>query len=117
MNAVSHVLQYFKGTHCYQLTYGQNDCAELIRYSDMDQAVDTDDHRSTNGYCYTLIGACIAWQTCKRRTVALSSTEAKYMALTETAKHGQWAIQLLQQLDFEVSTIELYSDSLVSGKS
>ena len=34
------------------------------------------------------------------------------MALTETAKHGQWAIQLLQQLDFEVDTIELYSGSL-----
>ena len=34
------------------------------------------------------------------------------MALTETAKHGQWAIQLLQQLDFEVDTIELNSNSL-----
>ena len=38
--------------------------------------------------------------------------EAEYMALTETAKHGQWVIQLLQQLDFKVGTIELYSDSL-----
>ena len=112
MNAASHVLRYLKGTHHYQLTYGQNDCAKLIGYSDSDWAADTDDLRSTTGYCYTLTGACVAWQTRKQRTVALSSTEAEYMALTETAKHGQWAIQLLQQLDFEVDTIELYSDSL-----
>ena len=112
MNAASHILRYLKGTHHYQLTYGQKDCTELIGYSDSDWAADMDDRRSTTGYCYTLTGACVAWQTRKQRTVALSSTEAKYMALTETAKHGQWAIQLLQQLDFEVDTIELYSDSL-----
>ena len=57
-------------------------------------------------------GACVAWQTRKQRTVALSLTEAEYIALTKTAKHSQWAIQLLQQLDFEVDTIELYSNSL-----
>ena len=112
MNAASHILQYLKGTHHYQLNSGWNDCAKLIGYSDLDWAADTDDCRSTTGYCYTLTGACIAWQTCKQCTVALSSMEAEYMALTRTAKHGQWAIQLLQQLNFEVSTIRLYSNSL-----
>ena len=112
MNATSHVLQYLKGTHHYQLTYRQNDCAELIGYSDSDWAADTDDCRSTTRYCYTLTGACITWQTHKQCTVVLSSTEAEYMALTETAKHSQWVIQLLQQLNFKVSTIKLYSNSL-----
>ena len=112
MNTASHVLQYLKGTHHYQLSYGQNDCAELIAYSDSDWAADMDDRRSTTRYCYTLTGACIAWQTRKQHTVALSLTEAEYMALTKTAKHSQWAIQLLQQLDFEVDTIKLYSNSL-----
>ena len=112
MNTALHVLWYLKDTHHYQLTYGRNDCTVLIGYSNSDWAVDMDDRRSTTGYCYTLAGACIAWQKRKQRTATLSLTEAEYMALTETTKHGQWAIQLLQQLDFEVDTIELYSDSL-----
>ena len=51
--------------------------------------------------------------TRKQRTVALSSTEAEYMALTACAKHAKWTISLLQQLDFDVDLpLEIFSDSL-----
>ena len=108
MNSASHVLWYLRGTHCYQLTYGQN---RMIVPNLLVTAT------QTGPLIQTIAGplpdtASVAWQTRKQRIVALSSTEAEYMALTETAKHGQWVIQLLQQLNFKVGTIKLYSDSL-----
>lgn len=112
LNSAMHVLRYLKHTQHYALLFGKNDCEELIGFTDSDWAADTDDRRSTTGYCYTFTGGCVAWQTRKQRTVALSSTEAEYMALTECAKHGQWTTQLLEQLDFDVDPIPLFTDSL-----
>ena len=34
------------------------------------------------------------------------------MALTTCAKHGKWTISLLQQLDYEVNSLALFTDSL-----
>jgi len=65
------------------------------------------------GYTFILSGGPIAWATQKQRTIALSSTEAEYMALTECTKHAEWTVSLLQQLDFEVDLpIDIYCDSL-----
>jgi len=38
--------------------------------------------------------------------------EAEYMALTECAKHGKWTMFLLQQLDFKIDSLMLFTDSL-----
>ena len=79
-----------------------NDSTELIGYSDSDWAGDRNDRRSTTGYTFILSGGAIAWATQKQRTVALSSTKVEYMALTETSKHAQWTVLLLQQLSFDL---------------
>ena len=110
--AAQHVLQYLSGTRCRKLVYGTNDSTELIGYSDSDWAGDRDDRRSTTGYTFILSGGAIAWATQKQRTIALSSTEAEYMALTETAKHAQWTVSLLQQLSFNLDLpIDVFTDS------
>ena len=110
--AAQHVLQYLSATRCRKLVYGKNDSTELIGYSDSDWAGDRDDRRSTTGYTFILSGGAIAWATQKQRTVALSSTEAEYMALTETAKHAQWTVSLLQQLSFDLDLpIDMFTDS------
>lgn len=110
--AAQHVLQYLSNTRHHKLTYGRNDSTELIAYSDSDWAGDRDDRRSTTGYTFILSGSSIAWATQKQRTIALSSTEAEYMALTECSKHAQWTISLLKQLSFEVDLpIDIFCDS------
>ena len=100
--AVQHVLQYLATTKDHKLTYGVNDSTELVGYSDSDWAGYWDDRHSTTGYVFILGGGGVAWATQKQRTIALSSTEAEYIALTECAKHAQRTISLLQQLSFEV---------------
>ena len=94
------------------LTYGSNDSTKLVGYSDSDWASDTDNRCSTTGYTFVLAGGAVAWATQKQRTPALSSTEAEYMALCECAKHTQWTLSLLKQLDFTVDLpLEIFCDS------
>ena len=90
--AAQHVLRYLSTTEDYKLTYGNTDSTELVGYSDSNWAEDTDDRRSTSGYIFILSGGAIAWATQKQCTVALSSTEPEYIALTECVKHAQWTI-------------------------
>jgi len=45
------------------------------------------DRRFYTGYVITLSGGPISWKLQKKRTVALSSTEAEYIAIAE-AKDG-----------------------------
>ena len=109
--AAQHVLQYLSSTRHHRLVYGVNDSTELIGYSDSDWAGDRSDRRSTTGYAFILSGSSIAWTTQKQRTVALSTTEAEYMALCECSKHTQWTISLLQQLSFEIDLpVDIYCD-------
>jgi hypothetical protein len=113
LHAAQHVMCYLATTRGYQLTYGLNDATELVGYCDSDWAADPDTRRSTTGYTFILSGGSVAWATQKQRTVALSSTEAEYMALTECVKHAEWTISLLDQLNFEIDLpLEIYSDSL-----
>lgn len=43
-------------------------------------------------------GGCISWRSKKQRTVALSSTEAECMALTEAAQEAIWLKAFLCEL-------------------
>ena len=56
-----------------------------------------DDRKSTTGFVFDF-GGPISWQSKKQPTVALSSTEAEYMALTQAAKEAIWLQGLLSEL-------------------
>ncbi len=62
----------------------------LVGFVDFDFAGDRDRRRSLTGYLFT-IGACaVSWKATLQPTVALSSTEAEYMAATEAIKEAIW---------------------------
>lgn len=112
MAAAIRVLQYLKATRHFRLMYSGSGDSELIGYSDSDWASDPDTRRSTTGYTFQINGGTIAWATQKQRTVALSSTEAEYMALTDCTKHASWTIQILDNLHFNLDLpISIYADS------
>jgi hypothetical protein len=105
-------LQYLKATHRLRLVYNGYRGTEFCGFSDSDWASDPNSRCSTTGYIFQINGGTIAWATQKQRTIALSSTEAEYMALAECSKHAIWSIQLLQNLKIKLDLpITIYDDS------
>jgi hypothetical protein len=70
----------------------------LISYADSDWASNVNDHKSTSGYVVKLASAVVSWSSKKQTTIALSSTEAKYIAGAHAAKEAVWLRQLLSEL-------------------
>ena len=86
--AAKHVLRYLKGSINYGICFTKpNAELQVLAYSDSDWASCLEDRRSTTGYCCTLNekGPMISWKSKKQPTVALSSCEAEYVALANTA--------------------------------
>lgn len=57
-------------------------------YADADWGNCGLDSRSYTGYTFIMSGGAVSWESRKQQTVALSSTEAEYMVLTEATKQG-----------------------------
>ena len=60
----------------------------VVGYCDSDYAGDLDKHRSTTGYVFTLEKAPVSWKSTLQSIVALSTTEAEYMEITEAVKEA-----------------------------
>ena len=62
---------------------GEGKNVELVGYADADWASDVDTRRSTTGYVFMLGGCTVSWRSRRQPSVALSTTEAEYMATCE----------------------------------
>lgn len=97
---VKRVLRYLIGTKSYKLALGKNTGTHrLIGYADADWAQDQTDRKSNTGYLFQLYGGTITWASRKQTCIALSSTEAEYVSLTEACQEAKWIHSLLQDLD------------------
>ena len=84
-----------------------------VSYSDADWAGDINTRQSTTGYVVMLNHGAIAWRSRRQVTVALSTMEAEYMAITEAAKELKSMRQFLAELgcDDHRSATVLKSDN------
>ena len=92
--AAKRILRYLRGTINMALVLGGFEC-KLQGLSDADWAGDVNDRKSTTGFVFTLGAGAISWKSRKQTTVALSTTEAEYMACADAAKEGLYLIELL----------------------
>ena len=60
----------------------------VLDYVDSDYAGDFDKQRSITGYLFTMAGEPVCWRSTLQSTVALSTTEAEYMTVTEAFKEA-----------------------------
>ena len=82
----------------------------LTGYSDADWGGDPDSRRSTSGYVFTMQKAAIAWNVKKQPTVALSSCEAEYMALSRSIQEAMWWSNLRSEFT-EVGPVPIFCDN------
>ena len=100
--AAKRVLRYLKGTRSYRLHYGGNSRhLPLSGLSDADWAGDRKDRASVSGFVWSLGGGPISWSAKKQNCIALSTTEAEYIALTWTIQEGLWLRQSLVQFQVD----------------
>ena len=84
-NAVKWILCYLKGISNMCLRFGSGK-PQLDGFTDSDMSADVDTNWSTSGYVMTYAGGAVSWQSRLQKTVALSTTEAEYMAAWKPAR-------------------------------
>ena len=95
--AVKRILRYLSQTRNLKLVYSNVD-DELVGFSDSDWGGDKKDLKSTTGYAFMLSGAAVSWNSKKQPTVAKSTTEAEYMALSMAASEAVWLKGIYEKL-------------------
>ncbi|KAE8692624.1 Retrovirus-related Pol polyprotein from transposon TNT 1-94 [Hibiscus syriacus] len=108
--AVKWILRYLRGTTNKALCFKGGDTI-LTGYVDADLAGNVDIRRSTTGYVYTLGGTTVSWVSQLQKIVALSTTEAEYVAVTEASKEMVWLQSFLEELGKKQENNVLYYDS------
>jgi transposase InsO family protein len=98
--ALKRVYRYLRGTVNMCLTYRGNSEPDLLAFVDADWASDINDRRSTTGFVFLISGGAVSWSSKKQTSVALSSTEAEYMAAAAATKEAIWLKTFLSELDF-----------------
>ena len=120
-HAAKHILRYLKGTRDLGLTFSspKGDAqGELLRgYVDASWGEDPSTRKSQSGFVFTLGNAAIAWKSKLQTTVALSSTEAEYLALSTAVKDALFLRNLMGDLmPSQSKTVTLFEDNQSSIK-
>jgi hypothetical protein len=93
--AGKHVLRYLKGTYEYGLWYIQKNEVKMHGFTDADWAGNPTDKKSTSGGIFSIRSTTVSWYSRKQRSVALSSAEAEYMAVSQAACEAIWMRKIL----------------------
>ncbi|GKB49640.1 hypothetical protein Tco_0900393 [Tanacetum coccineum] len=95
------------------LVYGTNrgNHVDVTGFVDSDYAKDPDKGRSIMGHTFLVQGCVVSWKATLQHVVALSTTEAEYMALTDDVKEAIWLRGLLEELGVELNTVAVNCDN------
>lgn len=108
--AVKWILRYLRGTTEKCLYFGKGEL-QVQGFVDADFGGEVDHRRSTTGYIFTVGTTAVSWMSQIQKIVALSTTEAEYVAVTEASKELIWLQGLLTELGFIQEKSVLHSDS------
>ena len=95
---IRRMLPYIKGILSYGLKFSAHESDDdLYGFADANWAGDVDRRRSTSSYVFMVANGVVSWSSKKQSTVAKSTTEAEYVALSQEAI---WLCRLLCDLGF-----------------
>ena len=111
LDKVLYICHYLCGTQEYRLTYDGVSGQGLAACTDSDWASDPTKRRSQTGFFLKLAGGLISWTSRAQKTVALSSTEAEYMALSDCSRQVVWMHTLLGELGYRLKPVPICGDN------
>ena len=106
-----YICRYLIGTRNYTLNYDGKSRLGMTACVDSDWASDPNTRRSQTGYFLKLAGGIFSWYSHAQKTVALSSTEAEYMALSDCSRQVVWIRQLLGENGYQLGPIPIAGDN------
>ena len=106
-----YICRYLVGTKDYSLVYNGGSQAGFIAGTDSDWASDPHSRRSQTGFFLKLANGIFSWQSRAQKTIAHSSTEAEYMAMSDCSRQVVWVRNLLAELGYHVHHIPLSGDN------
>ena len=100
--AAKRILRYIKGTIDHGILYdgSKEGDVQLKGYVDADWGSNPNGRKSQSGYTFFLCGGIISWASKKQPIIALSSTEAEYIAASLALQEALWLRSLLSQLGY-----------------
>jgi len=113
--AVKRAMRYLVGTTSLGIRYtGTGGASDIIPvcFCDADYGEDRDTRRSTTAYVVMLAGGAVSWASRLQPTVALSSTEAEYMATCAAVQEIMCLRQFFADIGFgQKNATTIYQDN------
>nr|GFB14600.1 uncharacterized mitochondrial protein AtMg00810-like [Tanacetum cinerariifolium] len=105
LEALKRVFRYLKGTINWGLWYLKDTAMALTAYADADHAGCQDTRRSTSKSAQFLGDKLVSWSSKKQQSTAISTTEAKYIAMSGCCAQILWMRSQLTNYGFDFNKI------------
>jgi hypothetical protein len=109
--AVKRIFRYLVHTPNLGFWYPRGSTFNLLGYSDSDCASCKVDRKSTSGTCQFLGRSLVSWSSKKQNSVALSTTEAEYVAADACCAQLLWMMLTLRDFGCKFSKVPLLCDN------
>ena len=110
--AMKRVLRYIKGSLHLGLRFTASKEFLIHGFSDSDWAGCAESRKSTSGHVFRVGNCTLSWSSKKQPVIALSSTEAEYVALCSTVQEAVWLRSLFADVGLEQSQpTTIYEDN------
>ena len=102
--ALKRILRYLAGTKTYAITYSKYSPTRTLESRNLFHGYanaayqNAERYKSTSAYVFLMGGGAVTWRSKNQTTIALSSTEAKYVALCKAGHEACWLRNLLEEL-------------------
>ncbi|WVZ89770.1 hypothetical protein U9M48_036134 [Paspalum notatum var. saurae] len=113
--AVKRIFRYLKFTTELGLWYSSGSSLSLRGFLDADHAGCRIDRKSTSGTCQLLGTSLVSWSSHKQASVALSTTEAEYVAAASYCSQLLWMKATLSDFGLKLQ-VEGVDNALIKGE-
>jgi hypothetical protein len=109
LSKAKHILAYLNSTCNYMLDYDGKFGLGLVAFVDLDWGSNSNTQQSQTGFLLRLAGGVFSWTSRMQKTVAHSSTDAEYMALSDCNCQVVWICSIFKELNYSLIPIEIAS--------
>lgn len=109
--AAKRILRYLSGTINKRLMFVKSGSFDLSVFADADFANNVVDRRSYSGFIIKIGDSTVCWESRKQRCVAHSTTEAEYLALSDSCKEICFVRNFMYEIFEKHVNCRIYSDN------